>query len=177
MYQGKNRTALASQRQIAGALRDLMLERPYDEISVAELCRRAGVSRQTFYSLFHAKDNVVIYLLREKGGIREILQAAEGDNQLRQLCRAYGRYVVQRREVLRLLADNGITDMLYEIFHEFLCDDDRFYCDLLEEYREYMADFLAAGLTGLTETFVRQELDADVIEEIVYRLLSGRCRK
>jgi hypothetical protein len=40
-----------------------------------------------------------------------------------------------------------------------------------------MADFLAAGLTGLTETFVRQELDADVIEEIVYRLLSGRCRK
>ena len=49
MYRGTNPSALSSRRLIAEAMRQLMDARPYEEISVAAVCRLAGVSRQTFY--------------------------------------------------------------------------------------------------------------------------------
>ena len=58
MYCGCNPTALASQLQISEALVRLMERKGYSEITVSELCRESGISRQTFYTLFHAKENV-----------------------------------------------------------------------------------------------------------------------
>ena len=61
MYEGCNKTAVSSQLAIADALLSLMREKPYAKISVSELCKRAQVSRQTFYTLFESKDNVISY--------------------------------------------------------------------------------------------------------------------
>lgn len=41
--------ALRSRRLLVDALLALLAERPLEELSVAELCRRAGVNRATFY--------------------------------------------------------------------------------------------------------------------------------
>ena len=59
VYCGCNEKALSSQRAIACALLALMEAEPYAEISISALCRAAGVSRPTFYSLFGSKDDVV----------------------------------------------------------------------------------------------------------------------
>ena len=176
MYQGRNKTARNSQRRIAGALMALMAERPYEEISVAELCRRAGVSRQTFYTLFRTKEKVVVYLLKEDFH-PEVPAPPEDENDLQQMCRLYSRYVARNREMLRVLADNGIIGMLQEVFFETFQWDDRFGMDLREEYRAYMAEFLSAGLTRLTESFVRKGLDESTMEEIVHDLLCGECKR
>ena len=66
MYEGCNKTALTSQSAIADALLNLMEEKPYTRISVSEICKSAGVSRQTFYTLFASKDNVIAYELERK---------------------------------------------------------------------------------------------------------------
>ncbi len=66
MYCGSNKTALCSQRQIAKAMMSLLEEKSFDQISVCELCRLAGISRQTFYSLFSSQENVIVFLLKEK---------------------------------------------------------------------------------------------------------------
>ena len=44
MYEGCNKTAIASQAAIAEALIELMKDKPYSRISVSEICKRAGVS-------------------------------------------------------------------------------------------------------------------------------------
>jgi len=49
MYQGKNPTALTSQKLLLDALNELLAEKEFKDISVSELCSRSGVSRQTFY--------------------------------------------------------------------------------------------------------------------------------
>ena len=49
MYCGRNKTALTSQRQIAEAMMRLIQDKPYAQISVSELCKEAGISRQTFF--------------------------------------------------------------------------------------------------------------------------------
>ena len=63
MYKGSNKSALLSQKLISEALLRLLESMPFNDISVSDLCREAQVSRQTFYSLFGTKENVVIYEL------------------------------------------------------------------------------------------------------------------
>ena len=38
----------------------LLKDKTFDEISIAELCRKAGVSRQTFYSNYRYKEDVLL---------------------------------------------------------------------------------------------------------------------
>ena len=177
MYQGKNKTAQNSRRKIAGALLELMREQPYEDISVAEICRRAGVSRQTFYTLFHTKENVVHHMLQEECPIHDVPMPSEGENDLQQMCRLYSDYVTRNREILRLLMKNGMLALIFHNLHSAHDKDKRFGLDLQEEYVEYMKDFLAAGMTGLAHTFIDQELSQQEIEKIVYGLLSLQCRK
>lgn len=177
MYQGKNKTAQNSRRKIAGALLELMREQPYEDISVAEICRRAGVSRQTFYTLFHTKENVVHHMLQEECPIHDLSEPLDGENRLQQMCRMYSEYIFMHREILRLLMKNGMLALIFHNLHMAHDKDKHFGRDLQEEYVGYMKDFLAAGMTGLAHTFINQELSQQEMEKIVYALLSLQCRK
>ena len=55
MYCGSNKTALQSQRLIAEAMMELIREKAYSQITISELCKTAGISRQTFYTLFTSR--------------------------------------------------------------------------------------------------------------------------
>ena len=53
MYKGNNPIALESQEMIIKAMLSIMETEPFKSITVKNLCERALVSRQTFYSLFN----------------------------------------------------------------------------------------------------------------------------
>ena len=173
MYTGKNRTALASQRQIADTMTALMREMPYADISVAELCRRANVSRQTFYSLFRSKENVVSYLLHEALGPRPTREQLPGESPLQYMCRLFSLYVSEHREILGLLMKNGLARLIMDKIYKAFQQDGPFVITLPEKNRDYYALFLAGGLARLEEEFLRTDLDQHTMEEITYQLLSG----
>lgn len=54
-----------SRRLLSQALLDLMGERPYREISVVDICRRAMVHRTTFYAHFEDKNALLRYALAQ----------------------------------------------------------------------------------------------------------------
>lgn len=172
MYTGKNRTALASQRQIADTMTALMREIPYADISVAELCRRANVSRQTFYSLFRSKENVVSYLLHEALGPKPSHEPRPGESSLRYMCRLFSLYVSDHREILGLLMKNGQTRLILDKLYRAFQQDGPFVITLPEKNRDYYALFLAGGLARLEEEFLRADLDQQTMEEITFQLLN-----
>jgi len=51
------------QREFEAAFLEYAREVPYDDITISELCRRAGLSRKTFYRLFERKSDVLDALL------------------------------------------------------------------------------------------------------------------
>ena len=63
MYKETNKTALKSQKRILEALFELMEQEEYNNITVKNICKKADISRQTFYYLFESKDEIVIYYL------------------------------------------------------------------------------------------------------------------
>lgn len=65
MYNGSNKTALKSQQRILEAMLNLMEEEKYDDITIKNICKKADISRQTFYYLFNSKDEIVIYHLND----------------------------------------------------------------------------------------------------------------
>lgn len=54
-----------TRRQLTQALVELMEERPFQELSVTDICRRAIVHRTTFYAHFTDKQELLHYLLTQ----------------------------------------------------------------------------------------------------------------
>ncbi len=56
------------------ALGEMLTERSFASVTIADITRRAGVNRATFYAHFQDKDDLLEWTLREK--CRRVLQAA-----------------------------------------------------------------------------------------------------
>lgn len=175
MYQGKNRTACASQKQIAEALLELLNEASFQSVSVSSICRKAAVSRQTFYSLFESKENVIIYELSISSPF-EPDYGCGGSLTLRQLARNYSRYLYSHKKLLTLLVNNGIIHYMYDQQYRCLLSCRSFMADSDEENRRFSADFIASGMTSIARSYILSGAreDEEFLEEMICRLFSGK---
>lgn len=185
LYCGTNKTALASQDQIANTLLALMKEKPYDEISVSELCRCAGISRQTFYSLYQSKENVVIRILQNYYCYMPAEHLPEneldpGDPSLNScrmevFCRDYCRYLTDHADFIHLLVENNITHLLYDSIYESMHECGCLLGKLEAEQRSYSAGFIASGFVGIAKVYVERNCEdgADELADTLISLFSG----
>ena len=173
MYCGCNEKALGSQRAIACALLALMEREPYSAISVSMLCREAGVSRPTFYSLFGSKDDVVIYILRESYGYMPA-RSCPAASELEAVCRSYGEYIASQRHFLSLLVDNGVGHLLFQSILDALLGCDCFLSARDEAYRRSAACFAAGGIAGVVQgSAAQEERSAEELGALLEKLLGG----
>lgn len=179
MYCGSNKTALSSQRQIARALMDLMTKEPYDKITISALCKEAGISRQTFYSLFTSRENVVVFTLQARYSFTPDEEAMAPTRRdacgLRMLCRGYSEYIEENSEFLRLLARNNIDYLLYDSIYEALYGCGYFLPKTDVCTRKYAASFYAGGISSVARCYAREGCSASVgeLEEMLYTCFTG----
>ncbi|MBR1560121.1 MAG: TetR/AcrR family transcriptional regulator [Clostridia bacterium] len=173
MYCGSNKTALQSQRQIAEAMMRLIQEKPYQQITVSELCREAGTSRQTFYSLFTSRENVVVFTLQTRYCTLSVSQPE--DHGLRQLCRGYSEYLLANQRLIRLLVENRIDYLLYDSFFEALNGCECFLAAADPCTRRYAASFYAGGVSCVARQYAQENCAASAkeLEELLMTLFTG----
>ena len=150
---------------------ELIAQKPYAQISVSELCRLAGISRQTFYSLFSSRENVVVFTLEERYCYAppspEVREGRESE--LQALCRGYSRYMVRNRSFLKLLAENGIDYLLYDSIVHALGGCGAFLSRVEPCTRSYAVSFYAGGLSRVARQYAREGCTAT--EEELARML------
>ena len=82
------------------ATRELIKEKGYLQVSVQDICKRAGVSRSSFYSVFSGKDDVLIQMIRalkeDSGRILQNFVIARSD--LERIWWQYDTYLNVARE-------------------------------------------------------------------------------
>ena len=159
MYCGTNKTALASQEQISNALYELMKEKNYSEISVSELCRKAHISRQTFYTLYQSKENIIIKYLQTNiyTPNADISDGQECSTfKLEDFCLQFSRYLISNKHFLTLLVNNGIIYLLFESMYQSMLACDFFLYHLDEKERRYIAAFIASGFSGIGQVYIER---------------------
>lgn len=67
MYHIKDdKRCIKSAARIAEAMRELLAEKPLNDITVTDIQRHSGTGRSTFYRLFDNTDDVLLYLVEEE---------------------------------------------------------------------------------------------------------------
>ena len=176
MYQGSNKSALLSQKLISEALLRLLEEKSFSEISVSDLCREAQVSRQTFYSLFGTKENVIIYELKNNCCfLPEEKSNTCHSAMLRSFCEGYSKYIVDKKHIISLLVRNDMIHFLYDVQYSSLMECRYFISDVSDESRIFIVDFIASGMNSIAKNYILTGGTSDVkfIKKLMFSLYGG----
>ena len=189
MYQGCNKTALCSQKTIAEGFYELLKEKEYSKITASEICKKSGVSRQTFYSLFSSKENIVAFILSKEYSFNPNEECkCTGHPSLSELSRGFSSFIVQKGDFIDLLEKNNIIYLMQETLYEgFNCccgegdDNSHAYGRAHAKAGECVlsadlaVDFVASGLTTIAKHYVknRSQISCDELEKMIYMLFSG----
>lgn len=174
MYCGCNEVAQSSQAKIAHALISLMERKSFSSVTISELCREAGVSRPTFYSLFDSLEDVVRYILQASYCYKPEPEPTE-ESSITVFCRGYSRYISENRDFLSLLMRNGLLQVLYQSIEESLTGCGCFLASADPGLRGYAAHFAAGGLVGFIQNYtVGDACSEEAMISILQQLFSGR---
>ena len=179
MYQGCNKTALCSQKSIAEGFYELLKEKEYSKITASEICKKSGVSRQTFYSLFSSKENIVAFILSKEYSFNPSEECqCKGHPSLMELSRGFSSFIVQKGDFIDLLEKNNIIYLMQETLYEgFNCCSGEYNAEAgnCKLASDLAVDFVASGLTTIAKHYVknRSQISCDELEKLIYMLFSG----
>ncbi len=179
MYRGCNKTALCSQKNIAEGFYELLQEKEYSKITASEICKKSGVSRQTFYSLFSSKENIVAFILSKEYSFNPNEECkCSGTPTLKELSKGFSSFIVQKSDFIDLLEKNNIIYLMQETLYDgFTCCSE----SGLSPYAgsplsaDLAIDFVASGLTTIAKHYVKNksEISCAQLEKMIYVLFSG----
>ncbi len=126
---------------IEEALLYLMQNKDYRTISITEICRKAGVTRMSFYRNFDSKEDI---LKKWVNSITETFLANSGisykNNSSREYFIRLFTHMEQHKAVCLALYNAGLIYIIKEQF-------DRVFLDVYkDEYDQYKSFFLAGGI-------------------------------
>ncbi len=179
MYQGCNKTALCSQKNIAEGFYELLKEKEYTKITISEICKKSGVSRQTFYSLFSSKENIVAFILSKEYAFHPDKDCkCDGDLTMKELSKGFSSFLVQKAEFINLLEKNNITYLLQEsLYQNFSCCECKALYPHIHDVLpvDLTIDFITSGLTTIAKYYVkhREQISCEQLGDLIYILFHG----
>lgn len=157
-----NKTAIQSQHMITDALFSLMKRKPFQQITVTEICEEAAVGRKTFYRNFELREDVIDFWLDQR--CREYEQEYLSVPQEEKL---YYHFVFLKKhtDALITLYHNGLHPLTEQKFSVFLPDTMPTWSEDPVE-QEYRSQYIIAGIEAIVRVWVTRGFQ-ESIEEVV----------
>ena len=157
-----NKTAIQSQHMITDALFSLMKRKPFQQITVTEICEEAAIGRKTFYRNFELKEDVVDFWLDLRcTEYEKDLLSVPLEEMLQYHCAFLKKYTSE----LITLYQNGLHPMVEKKFSIFLPDTMPLWSENPVE-QEYRSQYIVAGIEAIVRVWVIREFQ-ETVEEIV----------
>ena len=143
------------QRQLEQGLLKLLEKRPFEEISVSELCQELDVPRKAFYRYFSGKEGALHSLIDHALMDFDAFSIAEGDwaNQhpREYMAQIFG-YWRENDRLLRALSRSGLSGLLIQRAVDYTKQQDRLPMLLTgmdRELRNYGTMFAVCGIMAI----------------------------
>ncbi len=161
-FKGKNITAIRSQHMISDALFSLMKRKPFQQITVTEICEEAAIGRKTFYRNFELREDVIDFQLD--------LMCEDYKKELmplpfEQYLYHHFAYIQKNADYFIVLFRNGLSLLVYEKFSALLPDTMPLWSDNPIE-QEYRSAYIIAGIEAIQRVWINRGF-TESIEEVV----------
>lgn len=157
-----NKTAVQSQYMITDALFRLMKSKPFQQITVTEICDEAAIGRKTFYRNFDVKEDVIDFRL---DNLRDRYQEEIIGMTLLEQLRHHMEFVRDHADVFITLYKNGIHQMVRDKFAILQpITMPKWTDDPVEQ--EYRSRYIVAGVEAVERVWVERGF-AESIDEVV----------
>ena len=148
------------QRQLEGCLHELMLAESYPQITISNICDRAGVSRKSFYRYFSSKEGCLYALLDHAifDGASFYLPEPAGVQSTRLAYEHFFSYWKEKALLLEALDKNALSLLLAERMIAYTVQEEREFHYLFREQRNESSErsiFYISGIVGLILTWYR----------------------
>ena len=147
---------------IADALFSLMKRKPFQQITVTEICEEAAIGRKTFYRNFDLREDVIDFQLD--------LLCAEYEKEMmtipleKRLCQHFA-FVQKNMDYFVIMYRSGLISQLHEKFAVFLPDTMPVWTkDPVEQ--EYRSQYIIAGIEAIQRVWVERGFK-ETLEEVV----------
>ncbi len=161
-FKQKNKTAIRSQHMIADALFSLMKRKPFQQISVTEICEEAAIGRKTFYRNFELREDVIDFQLDLmcEDYKKELIPLP-----LEQYLHHHFAYIQKNADYFIALYKNGLSSLANEKFSVLLPDTMPVWSDNPIE-QEYRSAYIIAGIEAIQRVWISRGC-TESIEEVV----------
>ena len=141
-----------SKESITTALLILLKEKPYEDITISEICAKAGVSRNAFYRNYPAKDAILrVYLYEETDAWRRNLRKIENLTYIQYftlLFVQFGKF----KDLIRKMIQSNLTYLLIDLIFNFFRDFTR-----VHDKNNYYECHLAGSIYAIVTNWVMNE--------------------
>lgn len=163
---------------ITTALFELLEKTPFVQVTISDICKRAGVARKTFYRNFASKTAVVERLVDQV--FYEFMQKYDFKTSgARKIYQYWYEYILCTKEFSAMFFDPDLYLFIVEKIREFVQIE-------LEEtlhnaasfdplYADYYLNFAASGIASLMREWMKKDYQtpAKTMAVMTARLLSG----
>ena len=164
-----------TKRLIANSFKELMLQIPFEKITIKTITDHANVIRPTFYNHFHDKYELLEWIVKTEivDKTREAIGKGSARGAIRVLFEGFLEDKEYYRKAFEITGQNGFSDTLMDLFTEMFAEiikDDTYENGILT--REGIAKYYASGVVSMIrlEVFRQEEADLDKIID-AYRFL------
>ncbi len=180
MYRGSNPTARQSQKLIVEALFELMDRKEFSKISVKELCAEAMVSRQTFYSLFACKEEVIeLELDTHFERYLEQFKSRRTEPTLKGLCKSIIIYLFEQKKTIELIVRQHLESLLTKKIEQYLSELNRLFYRGQQDNPDYAIAFWAGALMGIISLAVKNNdfENVEKLSDLIEKIATGQYFK
>ena len=174
----ENPMAIRSKNALSSALLKLMLAKELSDISISDITSKAGLSRQTFYTNFSCKEDILRYLLMglfSRYHERLTQSKPEPDN----LIIDYFIFWGDSRDFLSLLFRQNLGYLFQDMNRSFFLEDTDCINDLFTS-EEWQLPYVKVSIAGITYELLliwitkEQGLPVSVLSSMTSMLLGGK---
>lgn len=173
----KNPSSVRSKKALALAFAELLMERSIFDIKISDITKKAGLSRQTFYTNFEQKEDILDYSLERLFEMyRKHIAGREPDTM--KIFTDYFAFWYEHRVFLSILFQSQLSYLFFAKNTEFFQRELAVLAEeAAQEAREipYIKAYLAGTAFTLLKTWIvnGKDLDMKELTGIMERLMTG----